>query len=266
MDGESLPGAISQEVNSHVFRLFFRGTAYFAEWANILLMRVLSWTQSVEFTHMLNVPPDFHIEYSVLNMHLWLILQKLDEFKTKESNLMIRCLNQTFEKYTSMRVNDIHLKKKNDFINDLKTFMRLNRNTYDVHFKKSSRTSKDPYYKADALIWSTVYFEKIDRYDHDNYLMAEYLIENFNMLKGCTLEEIETMTFVWFSPFYKKPSPTPHAEIIAKNPPLTKEEFNAELDSPNPVKKFFYTYKETDEEYAEYEERVRQLPLHAESN
>jgi len=76
-----------------VILIFFRGTAYFADWANILLMRILSWTQSVEFTHMLNIPPDFHIEYSVLNMHLWLILQKLDEFKTKESNLMIRCLN-----------------------------------------------------------------------------------------------------------------------------------------------------------------------------
>lgn len=151
-----------------------------------MFMRILSWCESVEFTHMLNIPPDFHIEYAILNMHLWLMLQKLSEFKTKESELMIKCLIQTFDRYTSMKVNDIHLKKKNDFINDLKTFMQLNRNTYDVHFKKNPRTSKDPYFKADALIWSTTYFEKIDRYDDDNYLMAEYLIENFNMFKSTT--------------------------------------------------------------------------------
>jgi hypothetical protein len=94
-----------------------------------------------------------------------------------------------------MKVNDIHLKKKNDFINDLKTFMRLNRNTYDVHFKKNARTSKDPYFKADALVWSTVYFEKIDRYDFDNYTMAEYLIENYHMIRGASFEQFETLTY-----------------------------------------------------------------------
>ena len=178
---------------------------------------------------------------------------------------MIRCLNQTFDRYTSMKVNDIHLKKKNDFINDLKSFMRLNRNTYDVHFKKNARTSRDPYYKIDSLIWSTVYFEKIDRYDADNYSMAEYLIENYNQLKDATFDQFETMTFTQFSPFFQKPSPSPHAEILAKNPPLSREEFNAELDSANPVKKFFYTYQQSEEEQLEYEERIKQLPLHAES-
>lgn len=150
------------------------------------MMRLSAYCGGIEFTHMLDVPPDFHIEYATLNMHLWLVIQKLEEFKTQVSRTMIKSLNDAFERYTSMKVNNIHLKKKNDFILDLKGFMKLNRNTYEIHFKKNPRTSKDPYYKADALVWSTIYFEKIDRYDEANYRMAEYMIENFNMLKNTT--------------------------------------------------------------------------------
>ena len=46
-----------------------------------------------------------------------------------------------------------HLKKKHDFIRDVNHFMMNNRLAYDRHFNKNSKTSSNPYYKIDALVW-----------------------------------------------------------------------------------------------------------------
>lgn len=72
------------------------------------------------------------------------------------------------------RIGKIHLKKKNDFIKDVNHFMIHNRNALTKHFKSTYK--HNPYEKIDALIWSTIFFEKVHRYSDEVYLMSEYLI------------------------------------------------------------------------------------------
>lgn len=72
------------------------------------------------------------------------------------------------------RIGKIHLKKKNDFIKDVNHFMVNNRNAFDRHFNVLYKN--DPYEKIDALVWSTIFFEKVERYSEEVYLMSEYLI------------------------------------------------------------------------------------------
>lgn len=38
----------------------------------------------------MDIPPDFHIEYAIINLHLWMIMNKLGEFKVKK---FIKVLN-----------------------------------------------------------------------------------------------------------------------------------------------------------------------------
>ena len=58
-----------------------------------------------------------------------------------------------FKRFTTEKGNRIHLKKKHDFIRDVNHFMMNNRLAYDRHFNKNPKTSSNPYYKIDALVW-----------------------------------------------------------------------------------------------------------------
>lgn len=157
--------------------------------------------------------------------------------------MMKKSLLDTFNRYTDMKVSGIHLKKKNDFVKDLISFMRLNRNTLNRHFNEAVRTSQNPVYKVDSLVWSTVFFEKVDRYAPVIYLMGEYLIKNQQAMKKLSLKDLEKglMNFDIFriSLDYRE-------KILAVNPQLTQDEFEAELDNDEQVKKFFYTYDDPD--------------------
>lgn len=66
---------------------------------------------------------------------------------------MAKTLENEFKNLTLDKVNKIHLRKKNDFIKDVSHFMKNNRAAYDQHFLTNPKTSINPYYKLDALIW-----------------------------------------------------------------------------------------------------------------
>lgn len=66
---------------------------------------------------------------------------------------MAKGMEQEFRRLTLEKANKIHLKKKNDFIKDVSHYMKNNRASYDRHFNTNPKTSINPYYKLDALIW-----------------------------------------------------------------------------------------------------------------
>lgn len=49
-----------------------------------------------------------------------------------------------------------------------------NRMAFDRHF--NNLYIEDPYQKIDALVWSSIFFEKVERYSDEVYLMSEYFI------------------------------------------------------------------------------------------
>ena len=223
-------------------------------WSDFLFSRITKFTETIEFSTVMDVPPDFHVQYSILNFHLWLVVSRLKDFKDqKVVRHMIKSLNEQFRLYSNFHISEIHIKKKNDFVKDLESFMRLNRNTFDKHFRNDPRTSANPYYKADALVWSTIFFEKVDRYDPRVYRFAEYAVNLYKYFSSLPLEDLKTGVFNYDAfrirgDFHKK--------LTDINPPLSSEEFEAELDSDEPVKKFFYTYDDPD----------FQMPLDAEKD
>lgn len=66
---------------------------------------------------------------------------------------MAKQLETQFGRLTLEKAHSIHLRKKNDFINDVNHFMKNNRLLYDKHFNTNPKTSLKPYYKLDALMW-----------------------------------------------------------------------------------------------------------------
>src|SRR3990167_666111 len=187
----------------------------------------------------MGIPPDFHIEYAVCNMHVWMILRRLQQIPGKEAELMAQCLKGAFDQYNLSEVGKIHLKKKGDFIKDLTFFSELNIQAFERHFFSVPKTSQNPYYKIDSLLWSTVFFEKVERYSDQVYLMSEYLIKHFQYIQSLSMEDLGRAQLDFdvyrISIDYK-------SKIQEVNPPLTEEEFEAELNNSNKIKSFFYNY------------------------
>jgi len=149
------------------------------------------------------------------------------------------------DNYIESRSGDIFLNRKNDFIKNLKQFLASNRNVYAYHFKANPKTTKNHYYKADAMAWSTIYQEKVERYAPEVYLMAEYMIKCYEYYRTLSYEEIEKGLY-FFDVFRCS---LDYMEKLQKiNPPLSDEEFEAELDSSDKIKKFYYNYDDPDYE------------------
>lgn len=139
-----------------------------------LQTRTILYLSSLEFNKILSIPPDFHIEHSILNVHMWMLSDRLKKIDTREAKFIVKDIEYQFKKYTLDKIGKIHLRKKNDFIKDVNHFMVNNRNAFDRHFNQLYK--EDPYQKIDALVWSAIFFEKIDRYSEEVYLMSEYII------------------------------------------------------------------------------------------
>ena len=71
-----------------------------------------------------------------MNMHIWLIINRLRKINTSLSNFIAKNLELIYKVYTEQKVFKIHLKKKNEFIKDVNLFMQNNRKAYDTHFNK----------------------------------------------------------------------------------------------------------------------------------
>ena len=148
-----------------------------------------------------------------------------------------------FDQFIAREVTQIHLKKKNDFVANLNFFKNLNQNLFEKHFFSDSKTSQNPYYKIDSLVWSALFYEKVERYSDHVYILSEYMIQHFRYLNTLSLEDFMTGQ-IDFDIYrntleYKE-------KIVALNRPLTEEEFDAELESSNPNKKFSYNYDDPD--------------------
>jgi hypothetical protein len=99
-----------------------------------LLTRTMLYCNCMEFNRTLSIPADFHIEHSILNMHIWMMIDRLKKIGTTEAKYYAKDLEYQFKKYTLEKIGKIHLRKKNDFIKDINHFMISNRLALDRHF------------------------------------------------------------------------------------------------------------------------------------
>lgn len=215
--------------------------------------RLEEYIKSIEFNHTLNIPPDFFIEFACINFHIWLLLNRLNDFKNqKQANTLKTQILSDFQIYIQKKVFTTNVKNINSMFNNITTYLETNRKLFNHHFNYNETTFNDVYYKIDCLAWSGIFFKKIERYDERVYLMSGYMIENYFYVKNLGFEEILNCE-VDFSVFsmpvdYKK-------IILEKNPVLSREEFSVEEGKGEDYsKKFDYDYEE---EFDKIENRIK---------
>ena len=67
----------------------------------VLFNRVINYINCIEFLNVLGIPPDFHIEHSIINLHVWLMCNRLEEIDTPISRFLSKEMLKHFKKYTS---------------------------------------------------------------------------------------------------------------------------------------------------------------------
>lgn len=237
-------GVYNRFLSNYTNYFSYSGENFAKKVTDKLLQRIMEWCNSIEFNYVLKLPPDFHITHALFNMHVWMLIHQLKTFKTEEANYLVKRMELHFDQITNVKVTKIHIKKKNDFIKDLLAFMRMNRSSFERHFAHNPKTANNPYFRIDALIWSTLLFEKTDRYSDEVYILSEYLLKHYDYIRTLTFEDIIDGRIAW--DVYRIPLDFKR-KILEINPPLSDEEFQSELMSDNPQKKFFYNYDMTED-------------------
>lgn len=136
---------------------------------------------------------------------------------------------EAFNKMTKEEMDDVEVLRKMKKIEDIDNYMYATRRNFDFHFFINGLSVDDPYYKIDALVWSSIFHEKVPRYSDQVYRMSEYMIEHYKYLKSLSFTEIEKAAMDWSA--YRVPFNYSN-KVVRANPPLSPEEFEKEHDSP----------------------------------
>ena len=188
------------------------------------------YVRSIELTHVLEIPPDFYIETNLRNLHVWLILNRLADFKDDSTaNTLAIYLEREFKLKVEDSIHMLHISRKSNFIADTNYWLETTRKTLTYHFKENQETIHDPIVKIDALTWSSLYYEKIDRYDKKVYLLSSYLLECYKQTKEMTFDDISKQNFPWT--VFSLPVDF-EEQIQAVNPQLTTAELEIEIKKP----------------------------------
>ena len=143
-------------------------------------------------------------------------------------------------------MEDVEVLRKHKKIEELDNYLYAIRQNLDYHFFIHGISSLQPEYKMDALVWSSVFHEKVPRYSPHVYKTAAYIIEQFKYAKTLSYSDIEKGN-VRFSTARIPANPRESFTRLAANVPLSAEEFEKEKDSPYKVKKYHYNYKHPEE-------------------
>lgn len=81
-----------------------------------------------------------------------------------------------YNKMTDQEMNNVDVLRKAKKIEDIDNYMYAIRRNLDFHFFINGKSVDNPYYKLDALVWSSIFHEKVPRYSQQVYKMSEYIV------------------------------------------------------------------------------------------
>ena len=207
----------------------------------LILSRISIILNSENFIKTFDCELDFYISNAILSMHLWLVCQRLNDFKRSKiaSDIVSEILkiqksdaNREFQQVDTLR-------KISKFRNIQELYEDQKINLH-WHFKVYNTSVENNFYKIDSLVWSQIFREKIPRYDERVFKMSHYLIYHFNKFKSLTFEDFENFEFK----FDLDCIPINYKDRILKdNGRLDDETLEKEKYSDFKIKKYSYDYK-----------------------
>lgn len=178
------------------------------------------------------------IEAQLIQIHFWLVIDRLRKINTPGSLVLARRLTFTLNLEIVRSSRSVNLKKSNVLQASLERMLDTNNTILELHFHRSELTKDNPYRGADALVWSIAFAEKVHRYSDEVYLFAEYLVKNFQHMQRHSYQDLLD-GIVEFDPYLVDSRYREKIEAI--NPPLPAHEFEKQFNSNSPKKDYYYS-------------------------
>lgn len=145
----------------------------FFEWVEQkLFVRVMNHLKSMEFTACLSIPHDYMIEAQLIQIHFWLLIDRLKKINTHGATVLARRLTLSLNMEIAKSARSVNLKKSNQLQASFERMLETNSNILELHFHRSELTKDNPYRGIDALVWSLAFAEKVPRYSEQVYLFG----------------------------------------------------------------------------------------------
>jgi hypothetical protein len=184
-------------------------------------------------------------------MHIWLICQRLQHFKrSKEAYELIHEILKTYKEICKSEFENVDTIRKLSKFTSIEELYDDQKNMFNWHFYIYNPSVENNFFKIDALVWSFIYRERIDRYDDRVYKLSQYLIYHFEKLKEYTLDDLLTCNIKW--DLYSS-IPYNYKDKIEKyNPKLDRGSMFLERYSDYQYKLYSYNYKTPKEREEEH--------------
>lgn len=59
----------------------------------------------------MKIPPDFMIELCILNIHIWIMTDRLKQFNTNKSKKLAFAIDEMFKEYVNNLLGSLNIKK-----------------------------------------------------------------------------------------------------------------------------------------------------------
>lgn len=111
-----------------------------------LFNRVLEWCGCLEFNRILKLPADFLIELSIVSIHVWMLVSRLN--KEKSSLGLAQSLQRKLKSLVKNKLGEISSETGTSFDEDVYNRFLLHWRALDFHFTQSP----NPYLNLGALV------------------------------------------------------------------------------------------------------------------
>lgn len=164
--------------------------------AYCLLAKINFFLLTEEFNKQFDCQLDFYIGNAILSMHIWLICQRLNNFKrSKNASELVQNILKLNKNICNSQFQYVDTLRRISKFNKIEENAEEQKQKLHWHFNIYDCTVEDNYYKIDALVWTYIFREKIDRYDDRIYKMSHYLVYHFNKFKDLSYEDLKNMNF-----------------------------------------------------------------------
>jgi hypothetical protein len=210
--------------------------------AYCLLAKINFFLLTEEFNKQFDCQFDFYIGNAILSMHIWLICQRLNNFKrSKNASELVQNILKLNKSICNSQFQSVDTLRRISKFNKIEENAEEQKQKLHWHFNIYDCTVEDNFYKIDALVWTYIFREKIDRYDNRVYKMSHYLVYHFNKFKDLTYEDIKNMNFEFD---LEKSIPINYKDFIETiNPKLSEEQLFLENYHNFTYRSYVYSYK-----------------------
>lgn len=210
--------------------------------AYCILAKINFFLQSEEFCREFDFGFDFYISHALLSFHIWLICQRLNNFKrSKNASDLVNNIIKFNKKICNTYFQDVDTLRKISKFSFIEENAEEQKKKLHWHFFIYNPTVENNFFKIDALVWTYIFREKIYRYDDRVYKMSNYIVYHFNKFKELNYNDFKNLQFEFN---LDEAIPVNYRDVVKKyNPPLTQEQYFIENYNNFAYRTYVYSYK-----------------------